>query len=106
VSDNSVIARHADNGILRVVAATAQPTRLLLLRLLAEQESDVQECARRTGLTPRRVRHHLTTLATAGLIQARPENGSEFYRLADPERVQSLLAAAERLTWSASTSSG
>jgi DNA-binding transcriptional ArsR family regulator len=97
VRDNSVMTRHMDDGIASVLAAIGKPTRLVLLRLLAEQECGAGECAQHTGLTPSGVRQHLNTLASAGLVQTRRCDGTQFYRLVDAERVRSLLDAADRL---------
>jgi DNA-binding transcriptional ArsR family regulator len=97
LSDNSVISRQTDEGVVRLLAATAEPSRLALLRLLAERERGVRECADRTGLAPDRVRRHLVALVSAGLLQRRDMNGMQSYRLLDAEGVQTLLDAGDRL---------
>ncbi|MGQ0553592.1 MAG: ArsR/SmtB family transcription factor [Planctomycetota bacterium] len=57
----------------------ADPTRVRLLRLLAEQELSVAELTAATGLPQPRVSTHLARLRKAGLVRVRPEGASTFY---------------------------
>jgi DNA-binding transcriptional ArsR family regulator len=78
----------------------ADPTRVRLVSLLAQEELSVAELTRATGLSQSRVSTHLGKLREAGLLRDRRAGASTFYRAHDawPEeaaRVWGLLS--ERL---------
>jgi len=63
-------------GLLGVLA---DPSRLRLLALLAEDELTVAELVSITELSQSRVSSHLAKLRDAGLLRVRPEGASTFY---------------------------
>lgn len=76
----------------------AEPTRLRLLRLLAEHELSVTELVEILGLAQSRVSTHLGKLRDAGLVRDRRVGTSSYYRLGDriPELAGQLWSLLER----------
>jgi DNA-binding transcriptional ArsR family regulator len=56
-------------GLVEAMKALADPTRLRILRYLAEGPFTPSELARRLRLRPPTVTHHLNTLRLAGLVE-------------------------------------
>lgn len=82
------------DGMLRVLKALADPTRLRMLRYLGEQSSTLAELSRKLRLRPPTVIHHLSLLRLAGLVHiALPESGERRYSL----RREGLPATFESL---------
>jgi ArsR family transcriptional regulator len=73
----------------------AEPSRVRLLALLAEQELTVNELCAATELGQSRVSTHLGKLRDAGLVRDRRAGGSTYYRMANGE-----LPAPARKLWS------
>jgi ArsR family transcriptional regulator len=73
----------------------AEPSRVRLLALLAEQELTVGELCAATELGQSRVSTHLGKLREAGLLRDRRAGGSTFYRMANGE-----MPEAARKLWS------
>jgi ArsR family transcriptional regulator len=73
----------------------AEPSRVRLLALLAEQELTVNELCAATGLGQSRVSTHLGKLREAGLLRDRRAGGSTFYRMTNGE-----MPDAARKLWS------
>ncbi len=67
----------------------AEPSRVRLLALLAEQELTVNEIVAVTELGQSRVSTHLGKLREAGLLRDRRAGGSTFYRMANGEMPES-----------------
>jgi len=90
----------ADLGGRQVLAkffrALGEPTRLILLEFLLDQEHTVNECVDAAGLSQGRVSAHLGCLADCGYVSARREGRHTFYRVADP-RVAELVLLARSL---------
>lgn len=74
----------------------ADPTRLAILRRLADGEARVVDLTGELGLAQSTVSAHLACLRGCGLIVGRPEGRQMFYALTRPELLE-LLAAAEGL---------
>jgi DNA-binding transcriptional ArsR family regulator len=74
----------------------ADPTRLAILRRLAEGEARVADLTSTLGLAQSTVSGHLACLRDCGLITGRLEGRQMFYAVAHPELLD-LLAAAEHL---------
>jgi DNA-binding transcriptional ArsR family regulator len=73
------------------------PTRLRILRLLAEEgELSAGELVRRLEMPQATVSSHLGCLRWCGFVATRRDDRSIIYSLADP-RVSELVAAAESL---------
>ena len=84
----------ADSSTL--LSLFADPTRVRLLSLLAEEELSVAELTETTGLAQSRVSTHLGKLRDAGVISVRKAGSSAFYRIhggmpEGAERVWSLV---------------
>lgn len=61
--------------------ALADPTRLRILRLLADGEMNGQVLAAKLGVTPPTITHHAAKLREAGLITERREKNAIFFSL-------------------------
>lgn len=92
----------ADPDLLAILRACADPVRLSILRLLAEDAFGVQELCRMLALGQPNLSHHLKLLNDAGLVDAHRDGTHTFYRRAlvaaeQPEAAvqQSLLAALD-----------
>jgi ArsR family transcriptional regulator len=67
-----------------VARALADPKRLCVLETLATGERSVGELSRDVGCQVPNMSQHLAVLRSAGLVAARREGQTVFYRLADP----------------------
>lgn len=74
----------------------SDPTRLAIVRRLAEGEARVVDLVSELGLAQSTVSGHLTCLRDCQLVIGRPEGRQVFYSLARPE-LRELLSAAEVL---------
>jgi ArsR family transcriptional regulator, cadmium/lead-responsive transcriptional repressor len=72
----------------------ADPTRLAIVRELADGPARVVDLTVRLGLAQSTVSQHLSCLRDCGLITAQPVGRSSVYRLAQPA-LTDLLSAAE-----------
>jgi DNA-binding transcriptional ArsR family regulator len=79
--------------VAQLLAAMANPKRLLILCNLLEQERSVSELARIVGLEQSPLSQHLSKLRAMGLVKTRREGQAIMYRLAsDPvTRVLTVL---------------
>jgi rhodanese-related sulfurtransferase len=77
--------------IARIGQATASPSRLELLELLAQAPRTVEALAQQTGQSVATTSHHLQVLRRARLVDARKAGVYVTYRLADPQVGQFLL---------------
>jgi len=74
--------------------ALADPSRLKIVGLLAQQPYSVEEIATLVGLKPSTVSHHLAKLSKVGLVHARTESYYNVYQLdkdALDEKARSLF---------------
>lgn len=69
------------NEAATLLAALANPRRLMILCELAQGERSVGELVRRIGLQQAAVSQHLAKLRQAGIVDTRPESQMVFYRL-------------------------
>lgn len=74
----------------------ADPTRLAVVRRLADGEARVRDLVEQTGLAQSTVSAHVACLRDCGLVAGRTEGRQIFYALAHPE-LMDLLASAETL---------
>jgi DNA-binding transcriptional ArsR family regulator len=81
------------DDVADVMAALASPSRLEIVRLLADAELDVTELAHRLGASVATMSHHLGPLRRAGLVTSRRHGTRILNRLADPD-VLELCATA------------
>ncbi len=87
---------HPHAEVVRVLDALADPTRLTIVHLLADEGRRVVELTTALGLAQSTVSAHLAVLRDAGLVTATPEGRATRYGLADTE-IDEVLAATERL---------
>ncbi len=81
------------DALAEVVKAIANGRRLEVVELLAQGEHSVEVLARMSGMGVTTVSAHLQTLRRAGLVQARRERSTVFYRLAGDDVAELFLAA-------------
>jgi ArsR family transcriptional regulator len=67
-----------------VARALGDPKRLCVLESLAGGEASVGELASRVSCQVPNMSQHLAVLRSAGLVTARRDGNTVFYRLADP----------------------
>lgn len=71
----------AKGEVIRALRAIADPTRLEIVRLLAQREMYALELARLLSLAHPTVLHHMATLRVAGFVQTELRGGNSYYRL-------------------------
>jgi ArsR family transcriptional regulator, virulence genes transcriptional regulator len=94
-SENAMERRSATYDIDELQASMlrslASAHRLRILHLLGAQPSEVNEIARKLGLSQAAASQHLSAMRAVGLVQAIRDGRTVTYRLADPQ----ILAACE-----------
>jgi ArsR family transcriptional regulator, arsenate/arsenite/antimonite-responsive transcriptional repressor len=83
-----------DEALLLGLQALADPIRLQMVRLLAEQEQCVCHLTETLGLSQASISHHMAVLKRAGLVQDRRDARWTYYRLA-PEATFSLRRSVD-----------
>ena len=96
VTQDAVARAEALAPLLR---ALAEPRRLALVLLLADEARTVKQLQEATGLGQPLVSHHLKALREQGLVRSEPRGRSNVYELCcdalvDPVRVIGALATA------------
>lgn len=81
------------DSLLTGLRAAAEPTRLRILAILAENELTVTELTQVLGQSQPRVSRHLKVMCEAGLLERFREGAWAFYRLADAGRSAQLARA-------------
>ncbi len=81
---------------VKVLAALAHPTRLLIVCLLLERERYVQELLAELGTTKGNISQHLRVLESQGHVVSRKESNRVYYSVPDP-RLKELLRQLECL---------
>lgn len=71
-----------------VCQALASPKRLEILNLLRDGERCVGDLAGLTGMNQANVSQHLAVLRSKGLLAARREGATVYYRIANPKIVR------------------
>ena len=81
-----------------VARALGDPKRLCVLESLAAGEVSVSELAARVACQVPNMSQHLSVLRSAGLVTARRDGNTIYYRLADPRVLEAcqLLQAIAR----------
>ena len=87
--------------LLRVLRAVADPTRLEMLRLIAERPRSTQELAHLVGMTDAGASRNLRLLSEAGILIGRRQGRYLLYQLV-PERLDLTTALAQFVAGSAS----
>lgn len=83
----------ANEALLNFFKALADPNRLRIVGLLAQQPRTVEDLADALGTSSGTASHHLKRLAAAGLVEARPDGYYRYYSL----REDALREMATRL---------
>ncbi len=86
------------DSLMRALKALSDPTRLRILRYLAEESLSLAQLARLLRLRPPTVMHHLKTLRLAGLVQLTMEMGASKkikYYAARSEAVATAFASLQ-----------
>lgn len=86
---------NADQAAL-LLASMANSRRLMVLCHLVEGECSVGALAQRVGLSQSALSQHLARMRSQGLVAARRDGQTVFYRLASTE-VRALLETLHRL---------
>lgn len=79
--------------LLQFFKAMADATRLKILGLLAQENLSVEQIAEMLHLRPSTISHHLSKLANAGLVSAKPSSYYNIYQLEN----STLQSMAQRL---------
>jgi ArsR family transcriptional regulator len=81
-----------------VARALSDPKRLCVLETLASGERSVSELSRDVGCQVPNMSQHLGVLRSAGLVSARRDGTTIYYRLADPRVIEAyrLIQALTR----------
>jgi ArsR family transcriptional regulator len=77
------MAAESTKSLVAALKATAEPTRLRILALLARGELNVKDLTRILGQSQPRISRHLKLLAEAGLVERAREGSWAFFRLTD-----------------------
>lgn len=85
----TVAASRAPDSLVRGLRATADPTRLTILRLVAERPRSTEELAPLVGLSESGLSKHLRALTEAGLLSTRRQGWYVLYRI-ERERLTQL----------------
>ena len=80
----------------RFLGCIGEPTRLQILKLLAEGDKCVGELARALNKEQSLISHHLKALKECNIVKDRQEAQKVYYRLAD-ERLDRLIIESEAL---------
>lgn len=78
-----------------MLSALANPKRLMLLCVLLEREMSVGDLAEQVGLSQSALSQHLARMRLQGIVEARREGQSVYYRVADPA-VREVIATLYR----------
>ena len=90
------VTDHNHVRVAELFRALAEPNRLSIIHCLAGAPHRVGEIAVHVGLAQSTVSAHLAVLREAGIVTARPDGRSTWYRL-DNDSLEFVLDAAERL---------
>jgi DNA-binding transcriptional ArsR family regulator len=85
VIETAVSTEDERNRFAAVARALGDPKRLCVLESLAGGEASVGELATRVACQVPNMSQHLAVLRSAGLVSARRDGSTVYYRLADPK---------------------
>ena len=83
--DTSISSDEDRNRFAAVARALGDPKRLCVLESLADGEASVGDLAVRVSCQVPNMSQHLAVLRSAGLVTARRDGSTVYYRLADPK---------------------
>ncbi len=90
--DKQIYQRHAE-----LCHTLANPTRLEILSLLRDGEKRVNDLVEQTGLSQANISQHLALMRSKGLLVARREGTSIYYRIANPKIIRACELIREVL---------
>ena len=85
-------------GQAKFLKCIGEPTRLQILRLLADGEKCVSEIIENVHREQSLVSHHLKALKACNIVVARHEAQKVYYKLADPTIADIVTASADLLS--------
>jgi DNA-binding transcriptional ArsR family regulator len=81
--DKQILQHHAE-----LCQTLANPTRLEILSLLRDGEKRVNDLVEQSGLSQANISQHLALMRSKGLLVARREGTSIYYRIANPKIIR------------------
>ncbi|GAA1777723.1 metalloregulator ArsR/SmtB family transcription factor [Leucobacter iarius] len=103
VTEPVILDPQATAAYAHLFQGLADPTRLAVLQHLASGEHRVRDLVQHMGFAQSTVSKHLSFLLECGLVAVRPDGRASWYSLAHPERLSTVIAAAEALLEAAGT---
>ena len=79
--------------LARFLSCIGEPTRLCILKLLANGEKCVSDIVEALNIEQPLVSHHLKALKSCNIITGRPAAQKVYYELADPRLAELILKA-------------
>lgn len=89
--------REPDQRLAAVLTAVGEPNRLLLLRLLLDEDRCVTQCVEHTGLVQSLVSKHLGRLVDVGLVIRRRSGRRNYHSVVDPDGLREMLDVTAQL---------
>jgi DNA-binding transcriptional ArsR family regulator len=88
--DTSTLTQEIAELHAKLCSALADPTRLLLLYLLAEEPGNVSELTQKLAIPQPSVSRHLRVLRDGGLVRATRQGMNVLYELTDHRIIEAL----------------
>jgi ArsR family transcriptional regulator len=82
-SEEVIYQLHAE-----ICKTLSNPTRLRILSILRNGEKSVSELVKLTGVRQANISQHLAVLKQRGIVVAKKEGATVFYRIANPKIIQ------------------
>jgi len=92
INQHELYERHAD-----LCRTLASPKRLEILDSLRDGERSVSEISELTGMTLANASQHLTLMRRKGVVSARREGATVYYRIANPKMLEACAIIREVL---------
>src|SRR6266704_6035533 len=96
LENENTLSAEEMKSLVVIGRALADPTRIRILRLLAERPMYGQELAKVLDVKPPTVSHHLASLVAAGLVRVWRENNYHYYEL-DSEGIENLAESTQHI---------
>lgn len=90
MTDRNILTEEINQLHADLCAALADPRRILMLYVLAEQTVNVSDLAEQVGISQPAASRHLKMLRERGLVQAVRQGASVEYRLTDTRLIEAL----------------
>src|SRR6266581_8154768 len=96
LENENTLSAEEMKSLVVIGRALADPTRIRILGLLAEQPRYGQELSKVLDVKPPTVSHHIAALVMAGLVRVRRENNYHYYEL-DNKGIQHLAESTQHI---------